>query len=237
MSKRTKSGKKRASKRQKTGVDMSQYVKKSDIEPKYYTVNSSAALTANAGTTTSWNSAVILPTTESLNAPLVGGTNITRIGKKINIKTIRVHGQVFFPPDTSIGQGSTPIFRILLVCHKTCNGVNPNLAEIMSPNGVYAFQNIDHLGKYRILQDLTINFPPCGSTEGAVAGTFHTEGHGEQFKMTWKSKKGLDTYYNLGNTSGAGDVDQNNVFLICHCSQTAYSPLIAMVSRIKFIDL
>ena len=80
-----------------------------------------------------------------LNDVAQGTTAITRLGRKILMKSVLVQGTL----TNSSGQG-----RILIVYDRQANGAAPAATDVLTSNTIMAIQNLDNRDRFIILADI-----------------------------------------------------------------------------------
>lgn len=93
-----------------------------------------------------------------------GTTQNERIGNKLRLKNIRVHGYL------SLGnQGSTGTrVRVMLVQDLQANGSMPAVADIMEKTVIDSFINMDNVTRFKVIKDRWVDLNP---TSGDSANT------------------------------------------------------------------
>lgn len=139
----------------------------------------------------------------SLNLIAIGNSGETRVGQKVNIQTIRFRGQVDLASNI-IGAARV---RITLILDSQANGAAPATATIFTDSNIDAFQDIDNVGRFKIIKDkfITINSHygiPGTSTGAAVV----------PFKFNHKCK-GTPIHYS-GSAGTIAEIRSNNYFLV-----------------------
>jgi hypothetical protein len=238
MSKRSggkKKSSKRGSKRQK--VNMSQYVKKSDVETKYFHQDYvTVAYPSAGGLTSSWAAAIGTPTgINSVFVPQRGTGYAERIGRSVNLTKINIRGMIDCPPDITAAQGVAPFVRMVLAVLIGAKGQQPLPANLMTDNGVFAVMDPDHFGEWKILKDIIIEIPSLATTSNQL-GTFNTEGITIPFHMVHKFKTPMKVQFTNLSAGDFGDIEMNNVCLWSMVSNTTYGPRLTYHSVCSFKD-
>lgn len=210
------------------------YALKSDIETKYLQFNfPTTAFATTGGPSTSWVNAI----GSSIFIPVLGDEINMRQGRQVELKTIRIHGQIDCPPDTTNTLGTAPFIRIIVADLVAAKGQTPLPAQLMSSNGVYAFQNVDSFGQWRVLKDKIIQLPYMASTESsAVAGSFLNEGYSKSFKITHKFKEAIKVKFTNIDGEVAGAISEHNIIVVAMASTVLNNPRMTFSSRCSYKD-
>lgn len=182
----------------------SAFQKSSGIERKNIDDSSAKWLTGTA----TWNIAC-------LNDVAQGTSAITRIGRKILMKSILVQGAL---TNTS-GQA-----RILIVYDKQTNGANPAATDILTSNTLMAAQNLDNRDRFIILADIY----PFAQDENL--GNQNTGSL--QYKRYIKCN--LETIYG-SNVGTVADIESGGVFMLTNCNGGTVGGETGL-QRTRFVD-
>lgn len=210
------------------------YVLKREVETKYF-YNDFATTTfpAAGGISTSWTNSI----GQSIFIPALGDDNNAREGRACNLHKINIRGMIDCPADSTTALGVTPFVRFILADCIQAKGDTPLPAEMMTANGVFAFTNPDNFGQFKILKDVIIQLPYMASTEGAVAGSFHTEGINKAFHIVHKFKTPLQVKFtNIDGVDTPGAVSEHNIFCAAMVSNTSNTPRLTWNSVCSFKD-
>lgn len=210
------------------------YALKSDIENKYLQFNfPTTAFGIAGGPSTSWINAI----GSSIFIPVLGDEINQRQGRAVELNNIRIHGQIDCPPDTTNTLGTAPFIRIIVADLIAAKGLTPLPAQLMSSNGVYAFQNVDSFGQWRVLKDKIVQLPFMPSTESsAVAGSFLNEGYSKSFKISHKFKEPLKVKFTNIDGEVVGAVSQHNIIVVAMASNVLNNPRMTFSSRCSYKD-
>jgi len=210
------------------------YVLKGDVETKYFHYDfSTTSFAVAGGLSTSWSNAI----GDSIFIPALGDDNNARQGRSCLLEKINIRGMIDCPADSTTAIGVTPFIRLIVADCIQAKGDTPLPAEMMTANGVFAVMNPDYFGQFRILKDKIIQLPYMASTEGAVAGSFHTEGINKAFHITHKFKIPLKVKFtNIDGMGTDGAVSEHNIFVAAMVSNTSNSPRLTFHSVCSFKD-
>lgn len=210
------------------------YVKKSDMETKYFHAEfATTAYPSAGGLTSSWVNAI----GTSIFIPPLGDDNNSREGRTCLLTKINVRGMIDCPADSTTALGVTPFVRIIIADLIAAKGQAPLPAQLMTSNGVFATMSPDSFGQWKILKDEIIQLPYMASTEGAVAGSFHTEGITQAFQMVHKFKTPLKVKFtNIDGVGVVGAVSEHNIIVASMVSNTSNGPRMTFHSVCSFKD-
>lgn len=180
---------------------------KPTAEKKNFDVNSVLTLPAF---NTAWSN--VIP----LNIIPLGNTSTTRIGRKINIRSL------LFRCATSSTSGNPENARVLIVYDKQTNGVTPLAADILS-NAVDTTSpmNLNNSERFLIIADFLTE-----QTQSGVENCLH--------KPEYR-KINLDTMYGT-NTGTIGDINTGGLFLLA-CGTDSVGTSLVYTNRIRYLDM
>jgi len=143
-----------------------------------------------------------------------GTTAITRIGRKIVMKSVYLQG---------VGACSTAC-RIIVFYDRQSNGAAPSATDVLTSNTLMAMQNLDNRDRFIILADI---FP--GKQDEDLCLNV-TNGLG------WKRyiKCNLETIYG-GNAGTVADINSGGLFVMAHCNSGTFNGETG-IQRVRFID-
>lgn len=210
------------------------YALKSDIETKYFQLNfPTTAFGVAGGTSTSWVNAI----GSSLFIPVLGDDIMMRQGRQVEVFKINIHGMIDCPADTTNTLGVAPFVRIIVADCIQAKGDTPLPAELMTSNGVFAFQNADNFGQWRVLKDKIVQMPFMPSSESsAVAGSFLNEGYTKHFKIMHKFKKPLKVKFSNIDGEVSGAVSEHNLICVAMASNVLNNPRLTFQCRTSYKD-
>lgn len=157
-----------------------------------------------------------------MNGMVQGTTNTTRVGNKIQCRSIEVRGSVGLPavPDNSVN------IRVGLVIDFQSNGANFVIADLWNvtapaPN-VFASRNLNYTERFKVLKDQIITL----SAAGPGAESF-----------VWHIPADVVTKY-ISNAGTIADIETGAIFFYAVSDEAAAAtnPLLAVTARYKFID-
>lgn len=209
-------------------------------ETKYYDTQNSGTAIASS---TSWTNTTQIPTAlvNTLCVPTVGSAINQRIGRKIKIHKIRIHGHVRVPQQAGENAPDPASFiRILLVKDSQTNGVQATGTEIMTASldptvrgAVLGFQSLASLGRFTVLKDLMIKMDDP-NLAAPNAGFVVQQGMVRFFKFSVKFSTPLVVNFNAVNGGSVGDIVDNSFMVYANCDQNNLAPELAYRSRVYY---
>jgi len=180
-----------------------------------------------------------------------GNSPITRIGAKITVTNINIHGYVSAGKLNSAGYSvdECPMFRIIVGIDKQCNGLGlaNGAADVLSllygptqaadlAGNAFAFRNMYNLDRFVILKDKMISSRASGVGTTSAAKMDVTV----PFKFSWKGL--LPVHYKSATASPGAlvDVSSNNLFILVLSdkAETVSNDAAGVytMTRVKYID-
>lgn len=152
-----------------------------------------------------------------------------RIGSKIEIKSISLHGRVSYNPGGTTGFAASTTY-LFLILDTECNGAFPSVADIFSNAadiGVY-HRDMSNSKRFSILKKFVFNFSPNAGVSGAWAADIQD--------IEYYTQCNIPIAWETINTDGTiGNQTQNNIFFV---TQTTAGPWVTMTfnTRIRYSD-
>lgn len=162
-----------------------------------------------------------------LNGMQNGNTATTRIGSKIDIKSLQMRMDMSSVL-SNVTLGSE--IRLVILQDKQTNGAAPpNLASIMTSADYLGMRNLDNRKRYKFLLDKTFVITPTG-TEGQEQ--FYTK------YLKW-NRRPIQTEYNSTNAGTVADITTNSLYVLLVGDQVSasYTPGLNGLFRIRFTDV
>lgn len=205
-------------------------------EMKYF--DSERTLTA-INSTADWTTGEYDPATlNTLFVPTVGAAVNQRIGKEVKVIKISIRGTIFCAKqanDTASLQAT--VVRYALVQDTQTNAAQAQGENVFSTQAsagasVYAHQNIDNFGRFRVLHDkVKVMKDPNMSYDGT---NIEVNGLTSPFKMKHKFKKPVRVRFNAANGGTIADIVDNSWHIMANCSNTELVPQIQYVCRVYY---
>ena len=163
-----------------------------------------------------WTTAVTTWTISVLNDVAQGSSAITRIGRKILMKSILVQGSL---------TNSNAFGRILIVYDRQPNGALPAATDVLTSNTMMAVQNLDNRDRFIILADI-FPYAQDESLAGEINGA----------PMCYKRyiKCNLETVYG-GNAGTIADINSGSIIMMTNCNGGTVANE-SGIQRIRFVD-
>lgn len=165
-----------------------------------------------------------------LSNVVVGTTSVTRIGKRIGVKSIQLHGTVK-TPSTSTFNG---FIRYRVFVDTQVNGALPGITDIVVSDALPSLANAVNYQRFKTIWDKTI--PMNGLSNGVGVITFENSQHWINEYITFKEP--LEILYSTGNAGTIADCVSGAIY----CVGWAYgfgttAAESVLYSRIRFIDI
>lgn len=192
-------------------------------ENNYYDSYASGSIQA---ITTSWAGAENVPATIlTLFAPTEGNGIENRSGQKVQVKSLRIRGNIKQPALTAQTVSDSPgIVRLILVMDTQTNAAQVQAETVMTGQSVtsqswFAFQNTTGIGRFRVLKDKVFALRRDTAVNNASAGTVSSSGTNMPFKFNIKFKKPLIVRFNGTNGGTVADIIDNSFHVLCASDQ------------------
>jgi len=185
------------------------------IEKKY--LDTSVIDTSDA------TSGVIIP---SLNLVPQGTTDVTRVGNKITIRNINIHGYCN-NDDQTTGTFAGSNVRVMVFLDKQANGGPAAVTDLLTTAAITSFRNMDQVDRFVILVDKIIHNPVVATN------ALHTS-NGRHY---WNVNKKCMIPVHFSSTTGAiTEVRSNNVGILYVTDTSSANAAANGRARIKFTD-
>lgn len=195
-----------------------------------------------AATTYALNqTAVITP----INLIRVGSTFCNRIGRKINMKSVKVDGNINFIRTVN----DEDYVRIMIVYDRQTNGALPAIADILqdtdqaTANTTNSFSgaNVNNVDRFQVLRDHRIHLPSFTYTAGQVSNLGGVDPVSTTFFIDDYIKlNGLLTQYKADSSPAViGDIASGALYLVTFGSAVAGSEgyQFAAKLRLRYTDV
>jgi len=187
----------------------------STAELKFKDTTFAAAVVATAGTIT--DGTLVATIAE-------GNTDQTRVGNKIQVRTVMVRG-IVRAPSSATAADSSDVVRVILFLDRGCNGTAATVAEILAAADYRAFNNLDNNDRFRTLAETTIDANVYASGAVVTAPLY--------LSFFLKGKVNLPFKFR-GNTGAVADMASNNIGVLA-ISRDA-NATIEYIARVKYTD-
>lgn len=207
-------------------------------ERKYFDTELNAS--AIVATAASWANTELDPAALTLFYPSQGTDFNNRIGRKVQVKSIKIRGHVNVPAQTNqlVGDGAA-LIRCVLVMDKQTNSTQLNGEDVISSGAgsvpINMFQNPAFFGRFRVLKDKRWTLQnPNFSWDGT-----NLEQQGMVFKFEWtiKFRKPLYIHYNSTNGGTVADIIDHSFHILALTTNADLNPTMNYKCRTTFIDI
>lgn len=166
----------------------------------------------------------------ALNLIDEGTTESSRIGRRVQIKSVQLRGMV----DPVDGSTSACFARVMLIWDKQVNGVIATIAQILSAATSNSFMNLDNRERFVVLMDKPFAvgaFSNVATTAYAQSPTVHAVNEYKQLPAN------SYTIYD-GTGSGIGDINTGALYLVTIGNQAAGAGArLVATTRVRYTDL
>jgi len=186
-------------------------------------------------------------TVAATNLIQVGSSMFNRIGRKIEMKSIRLSGTILTLAVTraaGIAHG-----RIMLIYDRQTNGAFPTVSDILQDtdqagtNFTESFSGINMNNRERFVTicDVRLTLPQATNTAGVLTNVYPNDCQGNVIRVDeFRKLKGLVTHYKAdSNPAVIGDISTGALYIISLTDQTAGTELFTFnwSCRLKYEDM
>jgi len=223
-------------------------------EMKYFDCDRSA--TALTAVTTTWPAgtlvdpgttldlgAAAVATPACLVAPTVGAALNQRVGRKIVIHKVKVHGEIIVPAQTAQAAADNAFKgRIILVVDQQTNAAPMTSAQLLrdgtaADTVIGSFQNPNNFGRFRVLKDKMFTISNLNLAGSPTTADVIQSGIKMNFKFAVNFKKPLVVHFNATNGGTVADIVDNSLHIVAGIDNNAYAPTISYYSRVCYKDV
>ncbi len=206
------------------------------IELKFFDSGITATAIATSADATG---AEIDPTTvDCLNSMVIGNTQNTRIGRKVNMKKISIRGVVAIPVQVNITSLDTlPLVFIAIVLDKQTNASQLNSEDVydnISGSGATntsMFRKLEQSDRFRILASEQIEFH--NTPQVTYDGT-NIEATGQFMPFEFHvDLKGMTCLFKA-NAGIVADIVDNSIHVLAWVNSSTYAATLAYNARLRF---
>jgi len=180
---------------------------------------------------------------QNLCAPQVGATLNSRVGRKINVHKIKVHGKI-----TAAFQTLQPApdsgckIRVVLVQDMQTNAGQMTGAQLYNdgtgPNTVInTFQNPNNFGRFRVLKDKMYQISDLNITTDAAGAAIAQAAKVINFKFMVNFKKPVVVHFNATNAGTVGDIVDNSFHILAATDNVSFAPTLSYYCRVAYKDV
>jgi len=193
------------------------------------------ATTINLG-----SAAVANPLT--LCVPTVGAALNQRVGRKIRIHKVKIHGTLSIAPQAAqAAADAASKVRIVLVLDQQTNAAQMTGASLFNDasaaaSTVNTFQNPNFFGRFRVLKDKMFQLSNMNIAQDAVGNLFQ-QGAKINFKFAVNFKDPIEVHFNATNGGTVADIVDNSFHIVAGADQITYAPAVSYYSRVCYKDV
>lgn len=223
-------------------------------EMKYFDCDYSA--TALTLLTTTWPAGTMVDPLTTINlgsaavanplclvVPTVGAALNQRVGRKITVRKIKVHGSINVPAQaaTATADAATKV-RIVLVQDLQTNAGQMTGAQLFNDGTgastvINTFQNPNNFGRFRVLKDKMVCLTNANLAGSPTAADIVQSGLKLNFKFTVNFKTPVTVHFNATNGGTVADIVDNSFHIVAGVDSTALAPTLAYYSRVCYKDV
>jgi len=162
-----------------------------------------------------------------------GTTGSTRIGRKVTLTDINLHGHAGSGSTNDVETAPVPIqVKVAVVLDRQANGAVPAATDIWTTStSVNSFLNLANKGRFKILYMWNETLHP---TAGAGAGDAENDWAGELKIINWSKKVKIPIEFD--STTGAITEVKSNNITIWTCASSAVGS-VTLTSRVRYTDM
>lgn len=170
----------------------------------------------------------IIQNAGTINIIPQGTTDITRIGRKVTIKSISWRYQLEIPANATAGLTDT--VRMIMYLDKQCNKATASSTDILETDDYQSFRNLTNTGRFQILHDETYTLTPPSAAGNGTAN----DNAGVQVNVAWYKKCNITIEW-TGTTGVINTCTSNNLCVMTVAKTGAIMALESNV-RLRFSD-
>jgi len=169
-----------------------------------------------------------------LNGTKPGSQNYDRIGRKITLKSLQIHGKLnVLSNETTTGF----VIRMIIVYDKQPNGASPTYSDVIKSQDISGatsssysdFVNLDNRDRFEIVRDHFFQLGQFTTSPDFATGPL-TVPVNEYIKLGNR-----ETCYNAGNAGTIGDITSGAIFLFLMADDAGANSDLSF--RIRFTDV
>lgn len=177
-----------------------------------------------------------------LCAPTVGAALNQRVGRKIMIYKVKVHGTITVAQQAAqaVADAATRMRLVLVIDHQT-NAAQMTGAQLFNDataavTTLKSFQNPNNFGRFRVLKDKMFSIQNLNLAGSPTAGDLVQASAGINFKFTVNFKKPIEVHFNATNGGTVADIVDNSIHMVAACDTNTYAPALQYYSRVCYKD-
>jgi len=223
-------------------------------EMKYFDCDYSA--TTIAAVTTTWVAGTMTDPLTTINlgaaavanplclaAPTVGAGLNQRVGRKITIRKIKIHGTINVPAQAAQGAGDTACkIRLALVQDCQTNAAQMTGAQLyndatQAATTISTFQNPNNFGRFRVLKDKMMQISNLNLAGSPTTADVIQNGYKLNFKFNVNFKTPVEVHFNATNGGTVADIVDHSFHMLAAVDNQALAPTLAYYSRVCYKDV
>jgi len=223
-------------------------------EMKYFDTELTA--TALTLTTTTWPAGTMVDPSSTINlgsaavatpltlcAPTVGSGLNQRVGRKLSILKVKVHGNISVPQQaTQAASDAATKVRVVLVLDQQTNAAQMTGASLFNDAGaagttLNSFQNPNFFGRFRVLKDKMIALSNLNLAGSPTGGDVVQSGMKVNFKFAVNFKKPIVVHFNAANGGTVADIVDNSLHMVAAIDANQLAPTITYYARVCYKDV
>lgn len=179
----------------------------------------------------------------TLCVPTVGAALNQRVGRKIQIRKIKVHGTVSVATQNAQSTADSACkVRLILVQDMQTNATQMTAAQLLNDatavsTTINAFQNPNNFGRFRVLKDKTITIGNLNLAGSPTTADVIQAGTRINFKFAVNFKVPVQVHFNATNGGTVADIVDNSFHIIAAADNVAYAPTLLYYSRVCYKDV
>ena len=142
-----------------------------------------------------------------MNVIASGSGESQRVGRKVTLKNIYLHGELVLPSTNSVTL-CTDQFRMIVFVDKQANGVIAGVTDLLQTATINSFRNLANQERFVVLKDKFYDIS-AQTTSNASTTTGGTSYHIKMYKK-------LDLPIEYSGANGTiGEIKSNNLVMLC----------------------
>ena len=171
------------------------------VEKKWIDYTVASTVVTTGGSIALWT------TNGTLNVIPQGTGESQRVGRKVNIKNIYLHGNILLPSSNQVA-ATTDTFRMIVFIDKQANGATAAVLDLLTTANINSFRNLANQERFVVLKDKFYDIN-ASTVSNATTTTGDTQYHIKMYKK-------LDLPIEYSGAAGTiGEIKSNNLVMLC----------------------
>jgi len=219
-------------------------------EMKYFDCDFTGAISA---CTTTWVAGTIRDPSTTINlgdaavanpanlcSPKVSASLNGRIGRKIKVLKIKLHGFIQVPTQATQAAADVAGFmRLMLVQDTQTNAAQMTGAQLMQDatgnnETSLSFQNPNNFGRFKVLKEKQFTVRDLNMAGSPTGADLIQNGTIYPFKISVKFRKPVTVNFNAVNGGGVADIIDNSFHVVCGANNISHAPTLYYYSRVCY---